>query len=108
MRWVLVAVAGLLAACAPIGEAQYREAMEYRIKDAQQAYEGARAKGDTLGMCTDAGLVSAAYADAHDPANAHAWRARRTEDCTLAHATVGSFWDEPPGRALHSADLPAR
>lgn len=101
MRWIFVSLAvGVLSGCAPIGEAQYREAMEYKIKEAQQAYEGARLKGDTLGMCTGSELVSGAYSDARDPANARAWRARSTEDCTLAHKTLGSFWDETPARPL--------
>ena len=109
MRWIFGSLAiGLLTGCAPLGEAQFREAMEYKIKDAQQTYEGARLKGDTLGMCTGSRLVSVAYSDAHDPANARAWQARSTEDCTLAHKTVGSFWDETSLRPLPAIGTPAR
>ena len=86
----------LLVGCGQLAGAQYREALEYKIKDAQQAYETARAKGDALGMCTYSGLTAAAYADARDTPNSDAWRARRREDCVLAHTAVGSYWDEPP------------
>jgi hypothetical protein len=83
-----VAAGMLLAGCNQIATAQYREAMEYKIKGYEAAHETARARGDFLGMCTYAGLTAAAYTDARDPANAGAWAARRKEDCAMARTAL--------------------
>jgi hypothetical protein len=47
-------------------------------------YQQARLRGDLLGMCVKGNLTAAAYADAKDPDDAAAWRARSAEDCRVA------------------------
>jgi hypothetical protein len=65
--------------------------LAYRQQQAQTLmgeYERARAQGDALGMCVSSNQVAAAYVDAHDPADAAAWRSKNAEDCRAARAAL--------------------
>ncbi|MDP3298685.1 MAG: hypothetical protein Q8M38_01135 [Phenylobacterium sp.] len=78
-----------LAGCAPVMKAQTAMIADLGVKDALAGYERARSGGDPLDQCVKAKLVAIAYEEAHDPANAGAWRAREREDCQSAFAALG-------------------
>jgi predicted nucleic acid-binding Zn ribbon protein len=52
--------------------------------DAVQQYQIAKRQGDSIQVCVQAGLVSAAYLQAQDEANYQQWKATETADCRRA------------------------
>ena len=101
MKLLAVLVFALLCAgCGRIAEGQGRRVSDLQVREATRAYEAARNRGDPLDMCVKAKLVAIAYADARDPANSSAWKARETQDCDAAvdalHVVSPSGGPPPP------------
>jgi hypothetical protein len=80
----IIALALFCAGCSRIAEGQARRVGGLQVREATQAYEAARNRGDPLDMCVKAKLVAIAYADVQDPTNASAWKARESQDCKAA------------------------
>ena len=81
---VILALAVLCAGCNRIAEGQAKRISGLQVREATQAYDMARNRGDPLDMCVKAKLVAIAYADAGDQGAASAWTAREAEDCRAA------------------------
>ncbi|WP_293907882.1 hypothetical protein [Phenylobacterium sp.] len=82
----LLAIGVALSGCAPALKAQARMTHNLKIQEALADYQNA---GAPLDHCVKAKLVAIAYEDAHESANATAWRAREREDCQAAIAAMG-------------------
>ena len=87
-RAAILVVWGLCAGCGQVADAQAKLVNDLRVKDAIGDYEKASKAHDLLDECVKAKLVSGAYADARDPADANAWMARSQEDCRAAAAQM--------------------
>jgi predicted RNA-binding Zn-ribbon protein involved in translation (DUF1610 family) len=68
-------------------------------RDFIKQYEITKRAGNPVEMCVQAGLVSAAYLQAHDQTNYGRWKAIEANDCAPVYGQTTSFKDRVPSAA---------
>jgi len=81
-------LACVLCGCGVNSDQRVQAYRQQQAHSLMAEYERARAQGDALGMCVKSNQVAAVYVDAHDPADAAAWRSKNVEDCKAARAAL--------------------
>lgn len=81
---VLCAIGIMLGTSEDAVNNQMQEISDKVAQDSVQEYEIAKRQGDKMQACVQAGMVSAAFLQAHDEINYNKWKAVEKADCKAA------------------------